>query len=261
MNLPTAGFVVLIASCLSTLPGCKGFSSEEQKSNPSSPQTPPQAALCKNVVDYGAVTTAGVDNASAFNAAIIAAGADGTSCVTIPSGTYDLSTVTIDSVNNITINCAAQSNNANGGTKLRAISRTTTMFYVSNVSGIWFRGCSWTSAAAGEQTGGSFLIFSGVNTSGISNFYMIGGYDPLVIRESGAIYGNVGQIRNWTHRGITFHGGQDHYFSHLVMDQDSPATATRMLVCTQSSTAAHSRLQIAIFCIVMTVLWLIRDQR
>lgn len=205
--------------------------------------TPPISAVsasahgpCLRPEQFGADPSKTDDsNSTAIQAMYTAAGTQN-KCVFFPNtGSYAgwyFSNINLNAANNITTYCESLSNVAANGTKLIPSSLSATLFNVTAVSGIWFINCSFISQS--QQTAGSFVRFTNVNSSGLMNFYSLGGYDDFYFYNSTAMYLSHGQSRDWAHNLITYtgttangtlEGGGDHYVDHLIADQDSP-TAT-----------------------------------
>jgi len=187
---------------------------------------------CVALQDFtGYDPTPGHDNATAFMAAYNAAGTLGYNCMTLPGVQFDMSGVTLSAYNNFTVYCQTPATHAGGGTKIRALTTSTTTITVDTVGGFWFDGCTWTSTS--QQVSGSFVKFINTNTSGFTTYYgMYGGYDPLYLENTGGMqFTGSGSIRNWDHVGVTIDGAQDHYFSNLIMDQDYDRSAATPVAC------------------------------
>jgi hypothetical protein len=180
---------------------------------------------CKNITDYGA-STGSSDNSTAIRNAYLAAGAAGIGCVFIPDGTWIVGAMTFTEYNNMTFICNSASSLAAGGTKLQALAQTTTMFTISSLGRINFQNCTWVNAAGGAQTSGSYVVYNVANSSFMTNVAMYGGWRPLSLISTGGMRFTNIDIRNWGENGIYLTGGQDQYFSNLIMDFDTAFVST-----------------------------------
>lgn len=182
--------------------------------------------------------TAGTDNGPAIGRAIAAAAASGRNCVQLPVGIYDVGPVTI-STSNITIQCAARSNPYfDGGTRLRALTATTTMFTVTFASNVYFKDCAWvpygyttaaayrtalaTPASTPQQTAGSYVKFSTTSyTAGLENWFMIGPYYGVELEDNAnELTFKDGRIRDFVKAGVYANvpSAGAHIFDGIIMD-------------------------------------------
>lgn len=173
-----------------------------------------------SVLDFGADPTGAADSTAAIQAAVAALGAPG-GVVYFPPGTYKAGGITLASYNNIRFVGAHQGNTATGAVRIVPNSATTTVFSVQNLSGVWFEKIAF--VATTQMTAGSFVSFTGCNDCGITDYYMQGGFDPVVINGVGTgFWMQRGQIRNFNGYGVTVEGGAgDIYIDALIMDQDN----------------------------------------
>ena len=173
-----------------------------------------------SVLDFGADPTGVADSTAAIQAAVTTLGASG-GTVYFPPGIYKAGGITLSTYNNIRFLGAHQGNTSAGGVRIVPNSATATVFSVQNLSGIWFEKLAF--VANTQMTAGSFVSFTGCNDCGITDYYMQGGFDPIVINGVGTgFWMQRGQIRNFNGYGVTVEGGAgDVYIDALIMDQDN----------------------------------------
>lgn len=171
-----------------------------------------------SVLDFPGCDRTGVASSSACVQAAINA-APNNSVIEVPAGIYRVTGLSISGHNNITLQGMGGGNNAAGGVTFLSDSATANLLTASSVSGVWVRNIAF--SAPTPMTAGSLVDFESCASSGMSDFYMQNGFNPLVVNNSGGMWFNVGSIRDFNGIGATVNGAQDQYFDHIIMDQDS----------------------------------------